>query len=292
LSYTVERFADMSEEEITTNNSMDVDIAPNESSSSPAPPTSTVVLDLGIGSGYISGSDDEEINEPVASKGSTPDSTTLPTTITRKPLTTKKLPLTKTKSSLVNYERDSDDDEHTDEDEEDEDNQDQEGEGDESNSNSAVILHGVGDSDLVQVETTTYTEQTIVTSDMLNVTPFRTEEASPSRGDMTASFPLIFPEDADIRIPPEPTKRCSAKLEEKFEEYYKRFKRTGVDQNARIQELKDFRNPCMYEKMISHLGIDEIGTNFPPELYDPHWWGKESYYEELSKAQKLEMDRS
>ncbi|CAF5215542.1 unnamed protein product, partial [Rotaria magnacalcarata] len=27
------------------------------------------------------------------------------------------------------------------------------------------------------------------------------------------------------------------------------------------------------------------------ELYDPHWWGKESYYEELSKAQKLEIDR-
>ncbi len=87
----------MSDEEITTNNPMDVDTAPNESSSSPPQESSGVVLDIdiGIGSGYISGSDDEDINEPVTSKSSTPDSTTLPTTVTRKPLTTSKHPLKK-----------------------------------------------------------------------------------------------------------------------------------------------------------------------------------------------------
>ncbi|CAF2320718.1 unnamed protein product [Rotaria sp. Silwood2] len=282
----------MSDEEITTNNPMDIDIAPNESSSSSAPATSSVILEIGIGSGDISDSDDEDINEPIASKSSTPDSTTLPTTITKKPLTTHKPTLTKNKSSLVNYEADSGDDEHTDEDEEEDNNEEQDGEDDRSNSNSAVILHATGDADFIQIETTTNTEQTIVTYDLLNVTPLKPEEASPSsRTDIIPNYPLIFPEDADIRIPPEPTKSCSAKLEKKFEEYYKRFRKTGVDQNVRIQELKDFRNPCMYEKMISHLNIDEIGTNFSQDLYDPHWWGKESYYEELSKAQKLEMDR-
>ena len=89
------RLTKMSDEEITTNNPMDVDIAPNESSSSPVPESTTAVLDIGIGSGYISGSDDEDINEPVTSKSSTPDSTTLPTKINRKPLTTSKHPLTK-----------------------------------------------------------------------------------------------------------------------------------------------------------------------------------------------------
>jgi hypothetical protein len=74
------------------------------------------------------------------------------------------------KSSLVNYERDSDDDEHTDEEEEDENNEEQLGEDDQSNSNSAGILHGAGEVD-IQIETTTVTEQTIVTSDLLNVTP-------------------------------------------------------------------------------------------------------------------------
>jgi hypothetical protein len=180
----------MSDEEIIINNSMDIDIAPNESSSSPAPATSTVILD--IGSGYISGSDDEDITEPATSKSSTPDSTTLPITVTKKPLTTSKRPLTKSssfllknisyrkkntscyflaKSSLVNYERDSDDDEHTDEEEQEDDNEEQDGEDDQSNSNSAPVLHGVGELDSVQIESTTYTEQTIVTSDLLNVTP-------------------------------------------------------------------------------------------------------------------------
>ncbi len=85
----------MSDEEIPTNNPMDIDIAPNESSSSSTAATSNVILDIGIGSGYISGSDDEDINEPVTSKSSTPDSTTLPTTVTKKPLNTNKHPLTK-----------------------------------------------------------------------------------------------------------------------------------------------------------------------------------------------------
>jgi hypothetical protein len=96
-----DRLTEMSDEEITTNNPMDIDIALNESS--PAPTTPTVVLDLGIGSGYISGSDDENMNEPVASKSSTPDSTTVPTTITRKPLTTKKHPLTKSMIESISF---------------------------------------------------------------------------------------------------------------------------------------------------------------------------------------------
>ena len=33
------------------------------------------------------------------------------------------------------------------------------------------------------------------------------------------------------------------------------------------------------------------GTNFPPELYDGHLFGRESYYEELAKAQKEDMER-
>ena len=33
------------------------------------------------------------------------------------------------------------------------------------------------------------------------------------------------------------------------------------------------------------------GTNFPPHLYDGHLFGKESYYEELGKVQKTEMDK-
>ena len=79
----------MSDEETSSPNNkinMDVDIASNGS---------TAILDIGIGSGYISGSDDEDLNQPVASKSSTPDSTTITSSVTRKPLATGRHPLTK-----------------------------------------------------------------------------------------------------------------------------------------------------------------------------------------------------
>lgn len=34
-----------------------------------------------------------------------------------------------------------------------------------------------------------------------------------------------------------------------------------------------------------------LGTNYPPSFYDPLKWGKNSYYEELAKVQKAEMDK-
>ena len=74
------------------------------------------------------------------------------------------------KSSLVNYERDSDDDEHTDEEEEEEDNEEQDMEDKQSNSNSADLVQGIGDAD-IQAGTATTSEQTIITSDLLTVTP-------------------------------------------------------------------------------------------------------------------------
>lgn len=74
------------------------------------------------------------------------------------------------KSSLVNYERDSDDDEHTDEEEEEENNEEEDMEDKQSNSNSTDVVQGIGDVE-IQTGTATSSDQTIVTSDLLTVTP-------------------------------------------------------------------------------------------------------------------------
>jgi hypothetical protein len=65
----------------------------------------------------------------------------------------------------------------------------------------------------------------------------------------------------------------------------------GYDMNAVIQNKKAFRNPSIYEKLIEFCEIDEHGTNFPKDLYDGHLFGKESYYDELAKVQKNDMER-
>merc|ERR1712002_181476 len=47
----------------------------------------------------------------------------------------------------------------------------------------------------------------------------------------------------------------------------------------------------IYEKLIQFCGIDELGTNYPKDMFDPHGWSEDSYYESLAKAQKVEMDK-
>jgi len=79
--------------------------------------------------------------------------------------------------------------------------------------------------------------------------------------------------------------------QDKIEGAWRKKVEQGVDYNRVIQNKKAFRNPSIYDKLIIHCNIDELGTNFPPNLYDGHLFGKESYYEELSKVQKTEMDR-
>ncbi|XP_026027829.1 SAP30-binding protein-like [Astatotilapia calliptera] len=95
----------------------------------------------------------------------------------------------------------------------------------------------------------------------------------------------------EIKIPPEPPGRCSSHLQEKIHKLYKRKLHGDFDTNAHIQQKKKFRNPSIYEKLIQFCAIDELGTNYPKDMFDPHAWSEDSYYEALAKAQKVEMDK-
>ncbi|XP_028990963.1 SAP30-binding protein isoform X3 [Betta splendens] len=95
----------------------------------------------------------------------------------------------------------------------------------------------------------------------------------------------------EIRIPPEPPGRCSSQLQEKIHKLYERKLHGDFDTNSHIQKKKEFRNPSIYEKLIQYCSIDELGTNYPKDMFDPHGWTEDSYYEALAKAQKVEMDK-
>ena len=96
---------------------------------------------------------------------------------------------------------------------------------------------------------------------------------------------------SDVVLPPQPPGKPSKKVQEKIQEMYDKMKRSGSNMNTSIQCRKDFRNPSIYEKLIEFIGIDEKGTNFPPNLYNPSIWGTGSYFDELSQLQKKEMDK-
>uniref|UniRef100_W5L483 SAP30 binding protein n=1 Tax=Astyanax mexicanus TaxID=7994 RepID=W5L483_ASTMX len=87
----------------------------------------------------------------------------------------------------------------------------------------------------------------------------------------------------EIRIPPEPPGRCPGHLQEKIYKLYERKLHGDFDTNSHIQKKKEFRNPSIYEKLIQYCGIDELGTNYPKDMFDSHGWSEDSYYESLGK---------
>ena len=63
-------------------------------------------------------------------------------------------------------------------------------------------------------------------------------------------------------------------------------KRIKLSRNEHDERKKDFRNPSIYEKPMSYYSIDEYGTNYPRNLFNPSSWGVDSYFDRLAKAQK------
>jgi hypothetical protein len=93
-------------------------------------------------------------------------------------------------------------------------------------------------------------------------------------------------------LPPEAKGQPRPELQEKISSMVEKMKvNNKLDMNKIIQERKEFRNPSIYEKLIQFCSINELGTNFPAEIYDVSYYGKDSYYEELARVQKVEMDK-
>jgi hypothetical protein len=113
------------------------------------------------------------------------------------------------------------------------------------------------------------------------------EEGSEDNKDKYEKFEKKY----GYKLPPEPTSKLNPELQDKITSLYKKINDSGFDLNKYIQDKKTFRNPSIYEKLIQFCGINELSTNFPTEIYDVSIFGPESYYEELAKAQKNEMDK-
>lgn len=120
-----------------------------------------------------------------------------------------------------------------------------------------------------------------------------TERRSPSSrpGDLLSDNGGEAGDPYGVTIPPEPPGQCPAELQDKIARLYRKMESGGLDMNMMIQQRKEFRNPSIYEKLIQFCSINELGTNYPPDRFDPFKWSKDSYYEELALVQKAEMDK-
>lgn len=120
----------------------------------------------------------------------------------------------------------------------------------------------VSDDDQDDVEMSTPLRETIPDSKGNN----ENEDPKPSepKRDRAAEY--------GFSLPSEPKAKCPADLQEKITKMYEKMRTNKIDMNKLIQERKEFRNPSIYEKLIQFCDIQELETNYPPELYDPMQW--------------------
>ena len=52
-----------------------------------------------------------------------------------------------------------------------------------------------------------------------------------------------------------------------------------------IENEREYNNPLIVEKMIDFFDLDEIGSNYPKNVYNPHKLEAGDYFEELAKRQ-------
>ncbi|PVU99584.1 hypothetical protein BB560_005479 [Smittium megazygosporum] len=88
------------------------------------------------------------------------------------------------------------------------------------------------------------------------------------------------------------TQTCDEQLEEKFQHFYD-LKKQGFHFNEQLIKNKNFNNPSIYDKLLEHLEIQELGTNFPISQFNPKEFPECMYYDKHEELrQKIEEEKA
>lgn len=59
------------------------------------------------------------------------------------------------------------------------------------------------------------------------------------------------------------------------------YKKAGKSFNAEVRNRKDYRNPDFLLHAVRYQDIDQIGSCFSKDVFDPHGYDKSDYYDEI-----------
>ncbi|KAK0410505.1 hypothetical protein QR680_005161 [Steinernema hermaphroditum] len=101
-----------------------------------------------------------------------------------------------------------------------------------------------------------------------------------------------------VRMPSPPLEPCPEHLESVFSKLFEKKFNGILNPTKQIQERKDFKNPSIYEKFIEFFDLDEIGSNFSKDVYDPHVFDEngpergQGFYDRIREKQsRMEQPR-
>ena len=87
------------------------------------------------------------------------------------------------------------------------------------------------------------------------------------------------PEILQVELPVEPEGECDPEVEDRVANFMRKNEQLGQSLTQEPGNLKSFRNPNIFTKLIEVFSIREYGTKFPPESnVDLYSLPKESFY--------------
>ncbi|KAI8824457.1 HCNGP-like protein-domain-containing protein [Fimicolochytrium jonesii] len=96
--------------------------------------------------------------------------------------------------------------------------------------------------------------------------------------------PAGFVDDDEMDIPSEPDGEPNPITQAKIEKWLA-IKASGTHFNDRLEQTHAFRNPSIMSKLIEYLDLDELGSNYPKDIFDPHSFPKEAFFDQIAQAQ-------
>ncbi|XP_070023956.1 uncharacterized protein [Nicotiana sylvestris] len=90
---------------------------------------------------------------------------------------------------------------------------------------------------------------------------------------------------------PPPKEKCSDELQEKIIKFLALKKTTGRSFNAEVRNRKEYRNPDFLLHAVTYQDIDQIGSCFDKDVFDPRGYDKSDFYDEIEVDMKREMER-
>ncbi|KAF5742347.1 hypothetical protein HS088_TW09G00391 [Tripterygium wilfordii] len=94
----------------------------------------------------------------------------------------------------------------------------------------------------------------------------------------------------DKFLPPPTKSSCPEELQRRIDKFLA-LKKNGRSFNAEVRNRKDYRNPDFLLHAVRYQDIDQIGSCFSKDVFDPHGYDNNDYYNEIEIDMKRERER-
>ncbi|KAL1367636.1 hypothetical protein AAHE18_02G066000 [Arachis hypogaea] len=119
-------------------------------------------------------------------------------------------------------------------------------------------------------------------SDTMNddamIGPDDAEPVEAGQDEQKAEYPL------NKFLPPPPKAKCSEELQRKINKFFE-YKKAGKSFNAEVRNRKNYRNPDFLLHAVRYQEIDQIGSCFSKDVFDPHGYDSSDLFDEIESTE-------